>query len=61
MPGLTALTALVLPARPEVIALREIPAGKAFEIYFTDIVLVRETDRLVDDTTQETYRIVGVA
>ncbi len=59
--GLTALPALVLPARPEVIALREIPAGKAFEIYFKTVVAVRETDRLVDTTTAKTYRVVGVA
>jgi len=59
---LTGLLALVLPARPEVIALREIPAGKAFEIYFTDVVAVQETDRLVNvNATSETDRIVGVA
>jgi len=59
---LTGLLALVLPARPEVIALREIPAGKAFEIYFTAVVAVQETDRLVNvNATSETYRIVGVA
>ena len=59
--GSTALPCLILPARPEVFALREVPAGKAFEIYFNDLVAVRETDRLVDDDTDETYRVVGVA
>jgi len=32
--GLTSLPAVVIPARPETIALREVPAGEAFEIYF---------------------------
>lgn len=56
------LPALVLPARPEVIALREVPAGKAFEIYFRGLVEVRETDRLVNESNlTEHYRVVGVA
>ncbi len=61
VPSLSALPALVLPARPETIALREVPAGKAFEIYFPEVYAVQETDRLTDTATNVTYRIVGVA
>lgn len=58
---LSGLPALVLPARAEVIALREVPAGKAFEIFFTDLVAVQEGDRLVNESdATEHYRITGV-
>jgi hypothetical protein len=59
---LSDLPALILPARLEVVALREVPAGKAFEIFFTDLVEVHETDRITNaDDPTETYRVVGVA
>lgn len=60
--GLSGLPALVLPARPEVIAFREVPAGKAHEIHFRAVVAVRESDRLVNEAdAAEHYRVVGVA
>lgn len=61
--GLTGLAAVVVPARAETIALREVPAGQAFEIYFTQVITgLRPTDRLVNEADEsEHYRIVGIA
>ena len=59
---LTNLAALVLPARPETIAMRELPAGKAFEIYFDSLQTIREGDRLINEAdVTEHYRVTGVS
>lgn len=56
------LTALLLPARPEIVAMQGLPAGHAFEIYFRDVVAVQEQDRLVNENdANEHYRIIGVS
>lgn len=51
------VAAVVLPARPEIAVTREIPATKAFEIIFTELVDVKEQDFLIHGTTR--YKVVG--
>jgi hypothetical protein len=55
----SAVAAVIHPARPEIVMMREVPAGKAFEVYFTELVDVKEQDFLVDGAKR--YRVVGVA
>jgi hypothetical protein len=55
----TGLPALILPARPEISMTREVPASKAFEVFFRDIADVNEQDFLIHGAKR--YRVVGVA
>jgi hypothetical protein len=56
---LTSLKALVLPASAEIVAINDVPAGKAFSVFFADVVDVREQDVLTSNT--KSYRVVGVS
>jgi hypothetical protein len=60
--GLTALPCLVLPARPEIVAMNGLPAGKAVEFMFNQVYAeIREQDQLVrDDDPGVSIRITGV-
>lgn len=61
--GLTALPCLVLPARPEIIAMNGLVAGKAVEFMFGQVHSgIREQDQLVRDgvTPEVSVRITGV-
>lgn len=60
VPGLGNTSVLILPAGPEIIALQEIPATKAFEVYFSDVVEVKEQDYLHEPDGKK-YRVVGVS
>lgn len=51
------LPALVLPARPEIVAYTEIPATKAVELFFLSVVDLKEQDILVEGSTR--YKVVG--
>ncbi len=55
----TAVSALVLPARSEIAVTREVPATKAFEVFFREVTDVKEQDFLVDGPKR--YRVVGAA
>lgn len=59
---LTNLNALCVPARPEILALQEVPAAKAFEVVFAGPYDVREQDVLVNQNdASETFRVRSVA
>lgn len=59
--ALTNLAALCVPARPEVVAVRDVPAAKAFEITFADTFDVREQDMLINQAdVTETFRVRAV-
>ena len=58
---LTNLNALCVPARPEIVAVRDVPAAKAFEITFDGPVDVREQDTLVNQVEPtEQFRVRAV-
>ncbi len=54
-----ALKALVLPAGAEIVAINDVPAGKAFSVFFPEVVDLCEQDILTSNT--KSYRIVGVS
>lgn len=59
---LTNLNAFCVPARPEIIALQDVPATKAFKITFDGPVDVREQDVLVSQTdVTDSFRVRGVS
>ena len=61
--GLDSLSCLVMPARPEIVAMQGIPAGKQFEIFFPEVYAsIREGHEIVNDAdSTERYRVIGTS
>lgn len=56
--GMAAITCLILPASDAVIALNEVPANKAYQSFFKEVMDIRIQDYLVD-TDGKKYRVIG--
>ena len=59
---LSNVPALCVPARPEIVALYDVPAGKAYQVTFNGLFDIKEQDLLINQAdATETYRVTSVA
>lgn len=59
--SLTGIPCLILPARPDILAMNGLAAGKAYEFLFRTLIPeVKEQCQIVRDDTGQSIRVVGV-